>query len=76
MAGTNKQAMKTETQWAPRPVGIVDEADAQAFEAANTATMLYVGDSKERAEEILKASGYLTDSGEVAKRYRLTECTD
>ena len=51
-------------------VGVVDEADARAFSQANTALMKDVHGSKAKAIEVLKASGYLTASGKVAKRYR------
>ena len=51
-------------------VGVVDEADAKAFSQANTALMKDVHGSKAKAIEVLKASGYLTASGKVAKRYR------
>lgn len=51
-------------------VGIVDEADARAFRRANAALLKEIRGSKAKAIEVLKASGYLTPSGRVAKRYR------
>jgi hypothetical protein len=53
-----------------RLVGVVDEADARAFRKASRALSADVGRSKEKAIEVLKASGYLTPSGKVSKRYR------
>lgn len=51
-------------------VGVVDEADARAFSEANSSLMRDVRGSKAKAIEVLKASGYLTSSGKVAKAYR------
>lgn len=51
-------------------LGLIDEHDAHKFERANTAYKKAATTSKAKAIKALKASGYLTKSGAIAKRYR------
>jgi hypothetical protein len=53
-----------------RFVGLIDEADAREFRKAARAFTAKATSSKAHAIEALKASGYLTATGQVAKRYR------
>jgi hypothetical protein len=53
-----------------RFITAIDDADAREFRTANTALIKEVTSSKAKAVEVLKDSGFLTQSGKRAKRYR------
>ncbi len=53
-----------------RFLAAIDAADAREFYRANTAFISEVSESKSKAVEALKSSGYLTASGKLSKRYR------
>ena len=48
----------------------IDNADARAFGKANAAFTKEVTSSRAKAVKALKASGYLTASGKLSKRYQ------
>lgn len=53
-----------------RFVGVIGEADAKRFRSANSALTEMVTSSRAHAVKVLQASGFLTATGKVAKRYK------
>ena len=51
-------------------VGVIGDKDARLFGTASSKLIRKVTGSRAQAVKILKASGYLTSSGKVAKRYK------
>lgn len=53
-----------------RFTGVIDEVDAIKFRMTDKAYVREATSSKAKAIKALKASGYLTQTGEISKRYR------